>query len=106
MDNIGSYNPWYYYIGNELVKKKKPFAPGDHIHLHSYDGCYKVYEAKLKHFSIIKNRNIVYLPWTEFRCRKGEGTSDESKLKRIVNNINEIKNNLDLLKLSIYRLIL
>jgi len=76
------YNPWYYYYYYELIKKKKPCLPGDYIHLHSREGCYKVYYVNMYKFAIKKNGKFLYLPWHCFKCLKGEGTSPEAILKR------------------------
>lgn len=104
MDNITSYNPWYYYIGNELVKKKKPLSPGDYVHLHSIDGCFRVYEVKLTYFLVMKNRSMVKILWSDFRCKKGFGTSYESKIKKIINNLDSLKVEIDIIKSSLQSL--
>lgn len=75
-------NPWYYYIGSELVKKKKPCLTGDFVHLHSRSGCYMVYATTAGCFTIMKNREEVKVPWKDFRCLKGHGNSEETLLKR------------------------
>ena len=76
------YNPWYYYFYHELIKKKKPCLPGDYIHLHSREGCYKVYYVNMYKFAIKKNGKLLYLPWHCFKCLKGEGNSPEAILKK------------------------
>ena len=77
-----NFNPWYYHLSGKLVKKMKPCLPGNHIHIYKWDGCYQVVDVKINHFVIKKNRELISLPWTEFRCLKGEGKSDMSILKR------------------------
>ena len=77
------YNPWYYYIGDTLVKKRKPIKPGDEVHIHKWEGCYKVYAANTYGFVVMKKREKVTLPWEEFRCHKGGGESPETQLKHI-----------------------
>lgn len=75
-------NPWYYYLGSELVKKQKPCLTGDFVHLHSRSGCYKVYATTIGSFTIMKNREEVKVPWKDFRCLQGQGNSEETLLKR------------------------
>ena len=84
------YNPWYYYYYHELIKKKKPCLPGDYIHLHSREGCYKVYYVNMYKFTIKKNGKLLYLPWHCFKCLKGEGTSREAIVKKQVKAIKAI----------------
>lgn len=74
---------WYYYLGNQLIKKQKPFAPGAQIHLHSMEGCYTVQFADVYGFYIIKNHKLIKKPWTDFHCLKNQGTSELTALKKI-----------------------
>ncbi len=80
-------NPWYYYLKGVLIKKEKPFLPGAQIHLHKWEGCYKVESVSINSFTIRKNRDLVSLPWDQFRCLKGEGTSEETVLKKELKTI-------------------
>jgi len=104
IDVSNYYNVWYYYLGNELIKEKKPVLPGQFIHTHSLMGCYLVYDVKITHFTIMKDRKLINLPWDEFRCKKGQGTSLETRIKRTLNDIENIKTDLDLVKLRIKNL--
>lgn len=81
MDNR-TYSPWYYKINGQLVKKKKPCLPDQYVHVNKWDGAYRVYDVTVDHFVIKKNREFVNLPWSEFRCLKGEGDSEEAVVKR------------------------
>ena len=96
-----NYNPWYYYIGGKLIKEKKPIIPGEYIHTNSHDGCYRVYDVQLKYFTVIKDRQPLHLQWDEFRCKKGQGVSQETAKKKIIRNIESIKIELDSIKKSI-----
>lgn len=75
-------NPWYYYIGNDIVKKKKPCLTGDFVHLHTRSGCFKVYSTNTRYFTIMKNREELKISWDQFRCLQGQGNSEETLLKR------------------------
>lgn len=86
-----TFNPWYYYVNDILIKNKKPIVPGMQVHLHSMEGCYTVHFADTKGFYIMKNRKEVKRPWSDFRCLKGEGPSLESRVKRIISSIDIIK---------------
>lgn len=98
MDNLQVFNPWYYYIGDKLIKEKKPLSPGDFVHLHSIEGCFKVYEVKINYFTILKNHTMKQIPWSEYRCKKGFGTSYETKIKRLINDLNSLKLHIDTIK--------
>jgi hypothetical protein len=76
------YNPWYYYYLYELIKKKKPCLPGEYIHVHNWQGCYKVYYVNAYKFTIKKNGKFVSLGWHCFKCLKGQGTSPEAIIKK------------------------
>ena len=76
------HSPWYYMLNGELVKKMKPCLEGNHIHTNKWGGCYRVYDATVHGFCILKNREYVWLPWEEFRCLKGAGDSPERYQKR------------------------
>jgi hypothetical protein len=80
-------NPWYYKLDGVLVKKMKPFLPDNYIHVKRWEGCYRVYDVTLTHFSIMKNREKVWLTWDEFECLKGEGKSIISEAKRELKSI-------------------
>ena len=66
-------SPWYYMLDGELVKRRKPCLEGDYVHLHRWQGCYRVHRADLHGFNVMKNRRNVRLGWEQFRCLKGEG---------------------------------
>lgn len=90
-------SPWYYIMGGvwvktntgvmraggELVKKRKPCMAGDYVHLHCWNGCYRVLWASVNGFCIMRNRKEVVLSWDKFRCLKGEGRSQEKDVKVI-----------------------
>jgi hypothetical protein len=81
-------SPWYYKIEGELIKKQKPCLEGNYIHIKKWDGCYRVHSVNVNNFSIMKNREIVKLPWSEFRCLKGDGIiTTEKKLKNLQINL-------------------
>ncbi len=105
MDIKNYFNPWYYYLNEELIKKKKPIKPGEFVHLHTYDGCFMVYDVGLTHFTVIKNRRYVNIPWSDFRCKKGDGNSDKTNIKRSIKNIDNIKLELDNLKFNLLNLV-
>jgi len=75
------YSHWYYKYKGELVKKLKPCLPGNYIHVHKWDGCYRVEKVSVYGFDIKKNGEMKFLPWEEFKCLKGEGTSKEREMK-------------------------
>lgn len=77
-------SPWYYMINGELIKKQKPCFVDQYIHIHKWDGCYRVEDVTVYGFTIKKNRESVFLPWEEFRCLSGMGTS---QIKSIKNNL-------------------
>jgi hypothetical protein len=91
-------SPWYYMIDGVLINKPKPIMPGDHVHIHRWEGCYKVHRVNVQRFEIRKAGKYVLLPWSEFRCRKGQGTDERSIMKR---QINLLKENLKLMGLVV-----
>ena len=64
-------SPWYYRINGKLIKELKPAFAGDYVHIHRWDGLYKVYHSSVNFFVIMKNREFVELGWNKFRCKKG-----------------------------------
>lgn len=82
MLNQPKYNPWYYYLNGKLVKERKPCLPGDYIHIKKWDGCYRIEDVKINKFIIKRNRELVSLPWSEFRCLQGRGCSDMALIKK------------------------
>lgn len=97
-------SPWYYIMGGvwvrtrsgfikaggELVKRRKPCLKGDYVHLHCWEGCYRVLDADVNGFMVMRNRNRTLLSWDRFRCLKGHGQSPEKRIKvlrRILKNI-------------------
>lgn len=79
-------NPWYYKINGNLIKKKKPCLNGDYVHIKNFTGCYRVHSVNLDHFTVMRKHNIVNITWDNFVCLKGNGTSEETLLrKRLVN---------------------
>lgn len=91
-------SPWYYIVNGVLIKKPKPIMPGDYVHIHRWEGCYKVYRVNLVRFEIRKAGKYVLLPWSEFRCRKGSGTDIRSILRK---QINLLKGNLELMNIAL-----
>lgn len=83
------FSPWYYRMGGILVKRQKPFLPGNYIHIKRWEGCYRVWDANVNHFTIIKNRRLVRLGWEEFRCLKGGGAM-KAKHKRAIDLLLDI----------------
>jgi hypothetical protein len=90
----GTYSPWYYKINGQLVKKKKPCLPDQYVHVHKWQGAYRVYDVTVEHFVIKKNREFVNLPWSEFRCLKGQGTSIDARLKKSAKSIERLSEQL------------
>lgn len=78
---------WYLYLGDALVKVKKPCFDGDLIHLKSRDGCFKVHYVTALGIHILIKDVIHIFPWEDFRCLKGEGMSDLKLLKETHRNI-------------------
>ena len=91
IDINSNYNIWYYYVNDTLIKKKKPVSPGEYIHTNSLEGCFRVYDVKINHFTVLKDRKLINLPWNQFRCKHGGGTSLQSNVKRLVRNIDYLK---------------
>jgi len=87
-------NPWYYKLNGELIKKRKPCVPGDLVHIKSHDGLYSVHYVYLDCFVIMKKRQLINVPWDDFKCLKGEGNSPHSSIKK------EIKSSLYLMQLQ------
>lgn len=77
-----NYNPWYYFLNGLLIKKLKPCVPRNQVHIKQWMGCFTVHDVKIDGFYVMRNREMVKLPWDEFICLKGEGQSLEAKLKR------------------------
>ena len=75
-------NPWYYTINGELYKKRKPCLDGNFVHIKLFTGCFKVHKIKLDYFVVIKDRKERKIPWDCFICLQGQGTSEETILKR------------------------
>lgn len=69
---MSEYKEWYYKLSDgTLVKEKKPCRPGDHVHLISMPGCFKVYECHLSHFVIKKKGKWRNISWDDFKCLMG-----------------------------------
>lgn len=75
-------SPWYFYRNGILMKERKPFYIGDYVHIHKWNGCYKVEDVTVNGFTIKRDRLLITLPWEEFRCLKGEGIADITLLKK------------------------
>jgi len=87
-------NDWYYYLNGKLVKEKKPCLQGDMVHINTFKGLYKVEYVYADCFVIMKKRQLINIPWEDFKCLKGYGSSPESILK------NEIKKSLYLMQMQ------
>lgn len=87
-------SPWYYMMDGRLVKKRKPCLEGDYVHLHRWEGCYRVHKADLYGFNVRKGGRLVRLDWNQFRCLKGMG---EERIRRRQEQNDAV---LSLLKLS------
>ena len=68
-----AFNKWYYYLNRTIVKQEKPCLPDDFVHIHKWGGCFRVYDVNVHCFRVLRQRKYVDLPWSEFRCKKGEG---------------------------------
>jgi hypothetical protein len=83
---------WYYKINGVLVKSLKPCHENDRVHIHCWDGCYNVHSVDVNGFTIRKNGKFIYLPWTEFRCKSGNGSSpikyEKLRDREIISKIN------------------
>ncbi len=76
------FNPWYYMIGNTVIKKLKPCGPDDYVHITLWGGCYRVIQSRVMYFTIMKDRKEVRVTWDKFVCLKGRGQSAEAQIKR------------------------
>ena len=74
-------SPWYYYLNGELIKQPKPCGVGAYVHTNRWNGTYQVSKVSMYGFTITKHHRLVTLPWSEFRCLKGQGQSVEAKRK-------------------------
>lgn len=88
-----AYNKSFYYkINGVLIKKIKPCHENDRVHIHRWEGCYKVHSVDVGGFTIRKNGEFVYLPWAEFRCKSHEGNSqikhEKARDKKNISDIN------------------
>jgi hypothetical protein len=92
------YNPWYYFLNGQLIKKLKPCVPGNQVHIKKWMGCFTIHDVKVDGFYIMRNRELVKIPWDDFICLKGSGQSLEAKLKRELNSLmiktNDIQKNI------------
>lgn len=95
---------WYYMLNGELIKQKKPCIEGSRVHLHRWDGVYTVHRATVSSFRVRKNGEYVDLPWSEFRCLYGMGTSFEANLKRDLRKLNKSSHNMLMTALKVDRL--
>lgn len=80
-------NPWYYALDGVLVKRRKPFMDGDYVHVHKWEGCYRVMWVGVKGFTVMKGGVERLLPWSQFKCMKGQGSSREVLLKREIRKL-------------------
>ena len=71
-------SPWYYILNDTLIKKRKPCLEGNYIHFHSIEGCYRVHRTTVRGISIMKNREMRLMPWSDFRCLEGHGKGHHS----------------------------
>lgn len=90
--SLPKHSIWYYYLDGVLIKEKKPCTAGSRVHVHRWEGVYTVLSAIVTGFYVMKQGERKFLPWSEFRCLYGRGTSYESKLKRELRNL-EAKSN-------------
>ena len=90
-------NPWYYYSNGRLIKKRKPCLTNDYVHINGMNGMYQVKSTSITFFTITKNREERQITWDKFQCLKGQGTSEDTiikrKLKHLINTINISINN-------------
>jgi hypothetical protein len=98
-------NPWYYLHKGSLVKEKKPCMPGDQVHLHSMEGCYSVWYVYATNFVVKKKGKLVDVKWEDYRCHRGQGTSEEAFIKKVARQVlqqqAELANTLNTLLVSI-----
>ena len=87
-------NHWYYKLNGTLVKEKKLCLPGDLVHIKTFKGLYKVEYVYVDCFVVMKKRQLINIPWEDFKCLKGEGNSPHSSIKK------EIKSSLYLMQLQ------
>ena len=85
------FNPWYYFLNGNLIKKLKPVRPGDTVHFHSIEGCFRVQYVDMNYIYVYKRGSLIGLHWSDFRCRKNEGTSIQKELKGIIKSLDVIK---------------
>lgn len=95
-----SNNPIKFFINNHLHNGPKPLKVGDHAHLTTWEGMYKVYGVDAMFFVVMKNRVFYRIPWEHLKCKAGNhGTSERSRLRATIEaSINELKGMLPLLK--------
>lgn len=90
-------SPWYYILNGILVKKYKPCYTGDRIHLHNIPGCFNVHHVNVTGITIMRSRRLVVIPWSEFRCKWGQGeyAGEKAKLQLLslycAHRLNKIK---------------
>jgi hypothetical protein len=54
--------------------------PGDLIHIHSRNGCYRVHASNQYGFVIMINRKPTIKPWSDFKCLKGDTKRNQERL--------------------------
>lgn len=75
-----------------MMEKRKRVFTGDYVHVHRWEGLYRVHGVRSGAFCVMKNRDKVWLPSKEYRCHKGEGADMRSVLKReIKRKINDLE---------------
>lgn len=98
-------NPWYYLYNGNLVKEKKLCMPGDQVHLNNMEGCFTVHYVYATNFVVMKNRKLVDVKWEDYRCHRGQGTSEEAFVKKVAKQVLqqqiELTNTLNALLVSI-----
>jgi len=75
-------NHWYYMLNGKLIKERKPCVPGDMVHIKTFEGLYSVQYVYADCFVIMKKRQLINIPWEDFKCLKGEGNSPHSLIKK------------------------
>lgn len=90
-------NPWYYKVGDVLIKKRKPCLPGDRVHVTVRKGLYTVQTVQLTYFTVAaRNKPSFKCRWDELICLEGQGTSVEKSVKQILRSLDISKQEIEM----------
>ena len=86
-----AWTKWYYVMNGKLMKNQKPCIPGDQVHLKDKNGCFTVVAVCHYCFFIQKDRAIIPILWSRFKCQRGHGDKIELSVNEKIELLDMIR---------------